>query len=61
MPDIAMCTNEKCPFFNDCYRAQAKPDPYRQSYMNFEPDSRGVCASFWPTVENKSNDETESP
>lgn len=36
MPDISMCKNKTCPKHNDCYRYRAKPNPYRQAYMNFE-------------------------
>ena len=36
MPDITMCLSESCPYKNKCYRAQANPNPYYQSYSNFE-------------------------
>jgi len=36
MPDITMCMTEDCPLFKECYRAQAVPNPYRQSYAKFE-------------------------
>lgn len=37
MPDISMCQNNKCPSFSKCYRAQAVPTPYRQTYGGFAP------------------------
>lgn len=37
MPDISMCGNMKCPSKETCYRFKAVPNPYRQSYMKFEP------------------------
>ena len=36
MADITMCINTECPKSNSCYRVQAKPDDYLQSYSNFE-------------------------
>ena len=39
MVDIAMCDSKECPKFVECYRAQAKPSEYRQSYftgLNFD-------------------------
>lgn len=37
MPDIIMCTNIECPLKNDCYRFNAIPNGFRQSYDQFEP------------------------
>lgn len=34
MVDIAMCEKSDCSKFSECYRAQAKPSEYRQSYFN---------------------------
>lgn len=34
MADITMCVQKNCPKFSECYRAQAKPNEYRQSYFN---------------------------
>ena len=37
MPDITLCTNNTCPKAPTCYRANAKPDEFRQSYSKFQP------------------------
>ena len=34
MVDITMCDQKECPKFSDCYRAQAEPNKFRQSYFN---------------------------
>ena len=36
MPDITMCNNDTCPLRKDCYRHEAEPNPYRQSYTMFK-------------------------
>lgn len=33
MADITMCQDKMCPLYTKCYRAQAIPNPYRQSYF----------------------------
>ena len=33
--DITMCTSEKCPYKEKCYRTKAKPSNF-QSWSNFE-------------------------
>lgn len=38
MVDMTMCTYEKCPKSKKCYRFNAKPNPYRQSYFADIPD-----------------------
>lgn len=48
MPDIAMCTKEDCPSFSHCYRAQARPNKHRQSYMNFDNKKYDECADYIP-------------
>jgi hypothetical protein len=37
MPDIAMCVNDSCILNCDCYRYQATPSQFRQSYGTFQP------------------------
>ena len=39
MPDISMCNNEECSKKDTCYRHEATPDPYRQSYTIYNPDN----------------------
>ena len=46
MPDISMCTNDKCFMRKSCYRFMAKPSQYSQSYMGFKPDETGECKDF---------------
>jgi hypothetical protein len=44
MPDISMCSNNKCYLKDKCYRYTAKPHEYRQSYSSFDyDDSQGSC------------------
>lgn len=35
MPDITMCTSDKCPIKNNCYRFTATPTEHWQSYNDF--------------------------
>ena len=44
-PDIAMCFGNSCDRRNDCFRYRAQPNPWRQSYCEFDPDD---CDSFMP-------------
>lgn len=37
MPDITMCTNSACQLSKTCYRFNAAPSQYRQSYAVFKP------------------------
>ena len=46
MPDISMCSNQFCPLKEKCYRFNAKPNEFRQSYGMFEFKD-GVCDYFW--------------
>ena len=49
MPDMTMCFNRKCPEWERCYRAQARPNPRGQS-MSFFPGP--PCEYFIPLEEN---------
>ena len=51
MPDISMCNDYSCPKFDKCYRAQAKPSEYRQSYFMNSPRDKDGCNYFWPLEE----------
>jgi len=42
MPDITMCTNEKCHLSFSCYRFNCLPSQYQQSYARFEPVNNDV-------------------
>lgn len=46
MPDITMCSGEKCPLKQICYRHTAKPSDY-QSYFTKAPVLGGTCEYFW--------------
>lgn len=52
MPDISMCDNKQCPLRFKCYRFTATPNPYRQSFGNFEYDEKKEkCEYFWDNKE----------
>jgi len=55
MPDISMCNDYSCPQFDKCYRAQAKPNEYRQSYFKDSPRDKDGCNYFWPLEETNEN------
>ncbi len=46
MPDISMCMNHTCPSASKCYRHEAMPNAFWQSYADFKPDESGKCDSF---------------
>lgn len=37
--DITMCSNTSCKIREKCYRQQATPKPFWQSWAMFKPDS----------------------
>jgi hypothetical protein len=41
-----MCLNNECPMAKECYRHEAIPTPFRQSFSKFEPAKRDD-GSFW--------------
>ena len=49
MPDITMCSGEKCPKKEKCYRFKATPDG-RQSYFVTPPYDKKTkqCLEYWP-------------
>ena len=47
MSDITMCSGEKCPLKQICYRYTAKPNEFRQAYFMEPPVSEGECEHFW--------------
>lgn len=55
MPDISMCNDYSCPDFDKCYRAQAKPSEYRQSYFRDSPRDKDGCNYFWLLEETNEN------
>lgn len=48
MADISMCANHDCPSAKQCYRHEAQPNPWRQSYGMFTPNYTGKCEDFSP-------------
>lgn len=49
VPDISMCQGTGCERSDTCFRAQATPNPYRQSYFARPPmDDSGDCKHYWP-------------
>jgi hypothetical protein len=45
MPDITMCNNDECPRAKECYRHEATPSPYAQTYTRFIHNRNG-CSAF---------------
>jgi len=58
MPDITMCTGEKCLLKQVCYRHTAKPDRY-QSYFAKAPVLGGTCEYFLRDEVRSKTDETD--
>lgn len=58
MPDIAMCSGERCPLKEICYRYTATPSSY-QSYFAQSPVSGGTCEYFWRADVSEETDETK--
>ncbi len=57
MPDITMCSGEKCPLKQICYRYTAKPSE-PQSYFVKAPVLGGTCEYFWRDKVRSKTDET---
>ena len=53
-----MCSGEKCPLKQICYRYTAKPSD-RQSYFMEPPVLEGTCDYFWRDEVRSKTDETE--
>jgi hypothetical protein len=59
MPDISMCENYDCPLSNGCFRFLATPNPYGQSYAEFEfitVDDVTECGAYWPIDPSEKTD-----
>lgn len=52
MADISMCAKSDCPSFEQCYRAQAVVNPYRQAYMAFDNGVESCCDDYIPVKPN---------
>ena len=46
MPDITMCLQDDCPMKGGCYRHEATPTSYRQSFAVFTPETATDCSRF---------------
>jgi hypothetical protein len=46
MPDITMCSDEKCPHRMKCYRYRAIPNGDRQSWFTESPRVFKTCLHF---------------
>jgi len=53
MPDIAMCQDHDCPSSKMCYRHQAWPNGYAQSYGEFDRKGKDKCEQFWRLKNDK--------
>lgn len=51
MPDIAMCTGERCHLKETCYRYLAKPD-IAQSWFAESPIEKHKCNYYWKYEKN---------
>ena len=49
MPDITMCMDQTCEQRQTCYRFNATPNPWRQSYFIGSPRGELTCDSYWKT------------
>jgi hypothetical protein len=58
MPDITMCTGERCPLKQICYRHTAKPSE-RQSYFGQPPVLGGTCEYFLRAEVRAKTDEND--
>lgn len=51
MPDITMCEGGGCDLKSTCYRHNAEPNPYRQSYFAEPPFKKKMggtaCECYW--------------
>ena len=56
--DITMCTGERCPLKQICYRHTATPSTY-QSYFAQSPVLGGTCEYFWRADVSEETDETK--
>ena len=59
MADITMCSGEKCPLKENCYRYTAKPNEFRQAYFMEPPVIGETCEYFWRDEVSEETDEPE--
>lgn len=57
--DISMCQNDECPLRKQCYRYNAIPCEYMQSYAEFKPDEDGKCDHFWQITDQRTRNASE--
>lgn len=56
MPDIAMCNSTECPKRYDCYRHEALPDPFMQTWGDFDEQRDGGNCEYWWPLKPKNDD-----
>jgi len=57
MPDITMCRGEDCPIQKECYRHEATPSEYRQSYFVISPyDKETKSCDHYNQMKKKPDD-----
>lgn len=56
MADITMCQDGACPKRHTCYRFNANPDLYWQSYFYSSPREGDKCLRYWK-METKTGEE----
>jgi len=47
MADITMCSGKNCPLAETCYRYNATPSKFWQSYFTEPPIKNGKCEYYW--------------
>lgn len=52
MADITMCEDKECSKAKECYRFNAVPNKWRQSYFIKTPRQGDKCKEFVPNTES---------
>lgn len=57
MPDIGMCSDDRCPARGICYRYSAVPNKPQQNYGGHVMRDPGAkkCPSYWPNCQATSS------
>lgn len=51
MADITMCKDSECAARLNCYRYNAAPNQYMQSYFTKSPRNGDTCAEYWHNLD----------
>ncbi len=57
MPDISMCANERCNKKEECYRKQANPSKYWQSYSYHDCSESNNWKYFLKNTKKEEDDD----